>query len=302
MRNLEKIPMPESIKLLSLDPNFNLPIISVVSRSKGIADFKSIDNLRKIALSAYELCSICGQPLNRNFATILATQEQNKTESIHYPNKIESPEAPAHPECLVYASIVCTFLANPNSRYNEGIRKGVKKMEEFKDLLDIIVIYEKCLPKVIDSETGSAVGFTYQGSKKFLVLNKEIDYKINLLESLINETPNRICIDNRSNIINLMNTSNQDFSETVNSGVILLGSAYMEGYDKMFSNGIEHRGLAMSFRKKRTQIANKKFYESSNSKTEYLEVLKNTTEWILTYKGNLPLCVSNWYKKMNKEL
>ena len=200
MRKYENVIIPESIKLLTIDNKYNLPIMSVIGRNNGLGDFKYISDTRKIALSAYELCSICGQPLSGEFSTILAVENENRD-----PKTIESTEAPAHVECLVYASLVCPFLLSPKSRYTEGERGGLKKHEGFDNPMSYIHIFEKCIPKYVTDNERLAVGFTYSLSKNTILLSNEFDERLDQLETIILESPDRICKDARAYIIDLIN-------------------------------------------------------------------------------------------------
>lgn len=71
MRKYENVITPESIKLLTIDSKYNLPIMSTIGRNNGLGDFKFISDSRKIALSAYDYVQYAVSPLVVNFQQYL---------------------------------------------------------------------------------------------------------------------------------------------------------------------------------------------------------------------------------------
>ena len=301
MRKYENVIIPESIKLLTIDNKYNLPIMSAIGRNNGLGDFKFISDPRKIALSAYELCSICGQPLSGEFSTILGIENESRDENFCHPKTIETTEAPAHVECLVYASLVCPFLLSPKSRYTKGERKGLKKNEGIDNPMSYIHIFEKCIPKLVIDNKRIAVGFTYSISKKTLLLNNEFNDRSDQLEKIISESPNRICTDARAYIIDLMNNGQVDYSVEARKFSNLLGSGFISGYDKIYKKGKSDRQSAVFFRKNIDKIANEEYNNISKDITLVeSRALKCSADWLLNLNGNLPICVENWWRAMDK--
>ena len=301
MRDYENILTPPAIKLLPIDNKFNLPIMSVVPRSNGIGNFRFISDPRKIALAAYELCSICGQPLSGEFSTILAVDnDKHQGHTGHLPI-LETTEAPAHSECLVYASIVCPFLASGNSRYTEGDRKGLKKHEGVENPMVLVTTYKNCIPKILKDNNRPAIGFTYSTPNKSIILDQKIYIRTEQLKVLILESKDRTCLDARTFIIGLINNEKEDYSILLRKFSNHLGSGFIRGYDSIYNNGKVDRESAIYFRKKIDIIANSENKQIEDiGKFEEFEGLKSTAEWILSLNGVKTVCVESWWLDMDK--
>ncbi|MFM7088797.1 MAG: hypothetical protein ACKOW9_04705, partial [Candidatus Paceibacterota bacterium] len=112
---------PIRVSSLPIDKRRPFPILSVVDREDGNADFATLITSRKLFASALDLCSVCGWPLDGEVYMLYSEQQAPKSKMT------SDPEAPMHHTCLVYSSVVCPYIFGPNPRYRYGERKGTPR-------------------------------------------------------------------------------------------------------------------------------------------------------------------------------
>ncbi|MEU9015902.1 hypothetical protein AB0D12_40970 [Streptomyces sp. NPDC048479] len=92
-------------------------MIATIDRSPQKVDFGSINERRKLALTTFDWCAVCGLPFADELRWQVVFQEGPLPTAL-------AGEAPVHEACALYAAQVCPFLFSPHSRLGDEFRKG----------------------------------------------------------------------------------------------------------------------------------------------------------------------------------
>jgi hypothetical protein len=96
-----KIPTPDRIKKLTLDPVRQIPVPWFVEWINGLPDFRVMDGKKRIQAINFRLCWVCGEKLGAKFAFVVGP--------MCAVNRVSS-EPPSHKECAQYSVKACPFL------------------------------------------------------------------------------------------------------------------------------------------------------------------------------------------------
>lgn len=98
------------------------PVLAITPWSDGKPDFAITSTARILVCAVERRCSICGTPLRKGpvwrvvaaeeAAAIAARSDSNAA----YVNAAQTVEPPGHRACMLYAAIVCPYLARPTAR------------------------------------------------------------------------------------------------------------------------------------------------------------------------------------------
>lgn len=98
------------------------PVLAITPWSDGTADFAVTSAARILVCAVERRCSICGTPLGKGPVwRVVAAQEavaiaEAVGAGIAYANSAQTVEPPGHHACMLYAAIVCPYLARPSGR------------------------------------------------------------------------------------------------------------------------------------------------------------------------------------------
>jgi len=106
------------------------PVPAITPWRDGVPMFAATSVARTLICAVERRCSICGTPFGTEtvwrvvaaeeataMVTALATDQA-------YGNRAGTAEAPGHLECMLYAAMVCPYLARPNARRGTDVRVG----------------------------------------------------------------------------------------------------------------------------------------------------------------------------------
>jgi hypothetical protein len=115
----DQVPVPAAVAARPADPR-GYPVLAITPWRDGVPDFAVTSPARILACAAERRCSICGLPLGKgpvwrvvsaDEAAALATGPEDGLE-----NAAATVEPPGHRLCMLYAAVVCPWLARPNAR------------------------------------------------------------------------------------------------------------------------------------------------------------------------------------------
>jgi hypothetical protein len=96
----------------------------------GAPMFAATSTPRTLICAVERRCSICGTPFGRGPVwRVVAAEEASAMVSAQssgqiYLNRAGTAEAPGHLACMLYAAMVCPYLARPNARRGSDVRIG----------------------------------------------------------------------------------------------------------------------------------------------------------------------------------
>lgn len=117
----DSVPLPPSVDERPRDPR-GYPVPAITPWSDGQPQFALTDYERSAACARGRLCSVCGTLMPRGpvWRVVGAAESEAIAEALAagrpYRNLMPTLEGPGHRACMLYASMVCPYLARPNAR------------------------------------------------------------------------------------------------------------------------------------------------------------------------------------------
>lgn len=165
---LDEIPMPAAIAERPRDAR-GYPVLAITPWSDGKPDFAVTSTARILVCAVERRCSICGTPLRKGPVWRVVAGEEAAAISAGLNNVSQTVEPPGHHACMLYAAIVCPYLARPTAR--RGTDASVPEAEfrrgEAHGSLDgmtgAVVAFD-----TYEFEAAEAVRFRFSGLREFL--------------------------------------------------------------------------------------------------------------------------------------
>lgn len=171
---LDEIPMPSAIAARPRDPR-GYPVLAITPWSGGTPDFAITSTARILVCAVERRCSICGTPLGKGPVwRVVAAEEaaaiaRELGEGRSYTNAAKTVEPPGHRACMLYAAMVCPYLARPTARrglaaavahaeFNRGEQHG-----SADGLTGAVVAFE-----TYEFEVADTVLFRFDGLRSFI--------------------------------------------------------------------------------------------------------------------------------------
>ncbi|QMU74554.1 hypothetical protein GXW83_00900 [Streptacidiphilus sp. PB12-B1b] len=113
--------MPPTVQARPRDPR-GYPVPAITPWEGDEPQFALTDHGRSADCALKRLCSVCGGPMPRGpvwrvvGAAESAAIAQALAAGLPYRNLTPTLEGPGHRACMLYASMVCPYLARPNAR------------------------------------------------------------------------------------------------------------------------------------------------------------------------------------------
>jgi len=118
---LHGVPLPAAIAARPRDER-GYPALAITPWEDGQPRFAATGTARTFVCAAERRCSVCGTPMppgpvwrvvsGTEADAIAAARDAGRP----YLNRAATQEAPGHRACLLFAAIVCPYLARPNAR------------------------------------------------------------------------------------------------------------------------------------------------------------------------------------------
>ena len=114
-------PMPSAVADRPRDPR-GYPVPAITPWHNGVPMFAATSTSRSLICAVERRCSICGTPLGTGPVwRVVAAEEaqaiaEAQTTGRTYVNRAGTAEAPGHLGCMLYAAMICPYLARPNAR------------------------------------------------------------------------------------------------------------------------------------------------------------------------------------------
>jgi hypothetical protein len=171
---LDEIPMPPAIAARPRDAR-GYPVLAITPWSNGTPDFAITSTARILVCAVERRCSICGTALNKGpvWRVVSAEEAASIAQALHdgrpFANAAKTVEPPGHRACMLYAAIVCPYLARPAAR--RGTDASVPHAEfdrgeqhgSADGLTGAVVAFE-----TYEFEVGETVLFRFDGLRSFL--------------------------------------------------------------------------------------------------------------------------------------
>jgi hypothetical protein len=175
---LDEIPMPAAIAERPRDER-GYPVLAITPWSDGKPDFAITSTARILVCAVERRCSICGTPLRKGPVwRVVAAEEAAAIVAVHangghasgaYVNAASTVEPPGHHACMLYAAIVCPYLARPTARRGNDatVPEAEFRRGEAHGSLDgmtgAVVAFD-----TYEFEVGETVQFRFSGLREFL--------------------------------------------------------------------------------------------------------------------------------------
>ncbi|MFI6156426.1 hypothetical protein ACIBCA_27485 [Kitasatospora sp. NPDC051170] len=117
----ERVPMPEALEARPRDDR-GYPVPAITPWQDGRPQFALTDHDRSADCALRRLCSVCGGFMPRGPVWRVVGAEESAAiaaalaEGLPYRNLAPTLEGPGHRACMLYAAMVCPYLARPNAR------------------------------------------------------------------------------------------------------------------------------------------------------------------------------------------
>jgi hypothetical protein len=118
---LDEIPMPAAVAARPRDER-GYPVLAITPWSDGTPDFAVTSTARILVCAVERRCSICGTRMGKGPVwRVVAAEEAAAIASVlgvgdTYANSAHTVEPPGHRACMLYAAMVCPYLARPTAR------------------------------------------------------------------------------------------------------------------------------------------------------------------------------------------
>ncbi|WP_329133852.1 hypothetical protein OG552_17145 [Streptomyces sp. NBC_01476] len=123
----DAVPMPPAVAARPRDPR-GYPVPAITPWHDGQPQFALTDYGRSADCARGRLCSVCDVLIPRGpvwrvvGATESAAIAAARAAGRPYRNMAPTPEGPGHRACMLYAAMVCPYLARPNARRGTDAR------------------------------------------------------------------------------------------------------------------------------------------------------------------------------------
>jgi hypothetical protein len=103
------------------------PVPAITPWEDGVPKFAATGTARTYLCAVERRCSICATPIEPGPVwRVVAGAEADAIEAAHragqsYLNRAPTAEAPGHRACMLYAAVVCPYLARPTARRGEAV-------------------------------------------------------------------------------------------------------------------------------------------------------------------------------------
>ncbi|MER8186716.1 hypothetical protein [Kitasatospora sp. NPDC094015] len=117
----DSVPKPPAVEARPRDPR-GYPVPAITPWEDGAPQFALTDHGRSADCARERLCSVCATRMPRGpvWRVVGATESAAIAEALAagspYRNLAPTLEGPGHRACMLYASMVCPYLARPNAR------------------------------------------------------------------------------------------------------------------------------------------------------------------------------------------
>ena len=114
----DQVPTPAAVAARPRDER-GYPVLAITPWRDGVPDFAVTSPARILVCAVERRCSICGLSMPRRpFWRVVAADEAVAiaADPAAFANAAPTVEPPGHRLCMLYAAVVCPWLARPNSR------------------------------------------------------------------------------------------------------------------------------------------------------------------------------------------
>ncbi|MGA5820043.1 hypothetical protein ACPC54_19525 [Kitasatospora sp. NPDC094028] len=122
----ELVPMPDEVGARPRDGR-GYPVPAITPWQDGQPQFALTDHDRSADCAVARRCSVCGELMPRGPVWRVVGPAESEAiaaalaEDRPYRNLAPTMEGPGHRACMLYASMVCPYLARPNARRRAGV-------------------------------------------------------------------------------------------------------------------------------------------------------------------------------------
>ncbi|HEX6873084.1 MAG TPA: hypothetical protein VF163_18455 [Micromonosporaceae bacterium] len=122
---MNEVPMPRAVAARPRDPR-GYPVPAITPWADGAPVFAATGIARTYLCAVERRCSICGTTMAPGPVwRVVAGPEADAIEAAlaagqQYRNLAATAEAPGHRACMLYAAVVCPYLARPNARRGQA--------------------------------------------------------------------------------------------------------------------------------------------------------------------------------------
>ncbi|MGW1067328.1 hypothetical protein ACWD4F_22775 [Streptomyces aureus] len=174
----DSVPMPATVEARPRDTR-GYPVPAITPWEGDEPRFALTDYDRSAACARERLCSVCGTLMPRGpvwrvvGAAESAAIRDARAAGRPYRNMAPTPEGPGHRVCMLYASMVCPYLARPNARRGLGAQTP-------DDMTAHVV------RGAVRGESGAVVGY---GDYEFAVTRSQVLFRfLDVVEYLPHDT------------------------------------------------------------------------------------------------------------------
>lgn len=166
----EDVPKPARIAARPRDAR-GFPVLAITPWEDGEPKFAATATARILICAAERRCSICGTPMASGEPVwrVVAGEEADAMATAlaagtEYENAAATVEPPGHRACMLYAAVVCPWLARPNARRsNDAAALGFEIARgEQRGYGGAVVAFEG-----FEAAVGEFVMFRFRGLREF---------------------------------------------------------------------------------------------------------------------------------------
>jgi hypothetical protein len=114
----DQVPIPSAIAARPRDER-GFPVLAITPWRDGAPDFAVTSPARILVCAVERRCSICGLALGKGPVWRVVSADEAVAMVTHpadFENVASTVEPPGHRLCMLYAAVVCPWLARPNAR------------------------------------------------------------------------------------------------------------------------------------------------------------------------------------------
>ncbi|GAA1957993.1 hypothetical protein [Catenulispora subtropica] len=166
----DEVPKPVAIAARPHDGR-GYPVLAITPWENGEPRFAITGTARILICAAERLCSICGTPMAPGSPVwrVVAGEEADamaaaRAAGTAYENAAATVEPPGHRACMLYAAVVCPWLARPNARRsNDAAAPGFEIARgEQRGYGGAVVSFDE-----YEAAVGEFVMFRFRGLREF---------------------------------------------------------------------------------------------------------------------------------------